>query len=249
MNEQSNRDFPLLTLSFALSVPRAQVVFSNEPSCNLLWATFLDIISTSYIGSSQRYQILSHVFARCASQTTHGHARIAHQTTHGYARIARETHANLAWPCVSILTALEPMGLSERCKLLSLASRHMVLTRERKNHAELLEKSSFSQILLGWSPPWSQSITQGFNFCHDQLLFMKHLVERKITVSLWNVVSVPCSETCSFSLMVGFQSPNFAQRWTLVYMPFSHKPSVWSEVFSDNTVRYLSSHCEAPEGC
>ena len=26
---------------------------------------------------SQRYQILSHVFARCASQKTHGHARIA----------------------------------------------------------------------------------------------------------------------------------------------------------------------------
>ena len=29
------------------------------------------------VGSSPRYQILSHVFARCASHTTHGHARIA----------------------------------------------------------------------------------------------------------------------------------------------------------------------------
>ena len=29
------------------------------------------------VGSCQRYQILSHVFARCASQKTHGHARIA----------------------------------------------------------------------------------------------------------------------------------------------------------------------------
>ena len=29
------------------------------------------------LGSGPRYQILSHVFGRCASQTTHGHARIA----------------------------------------------------------------------------------------------------------------------------------------------------------------------------
>ena len=29
------------------------------------------------LGSGPRYQILSHVFARCASQKTHGHARIA----------------------------------------------------------------------------------------------------------------------------------------------------------------------------
>ena len=29
------------------------------------------------IGSGPRYQILSHVSARCASQTTHGHARVA----------------------------------------------------------------------------------------------------------------------------------------------------------------------------
>ena len=33
------------------------------------------------LGSGQRYQILSHVFARCASQKTHWH---------GHARIARE---------------------------------------------------------------------------------------------------------------------------------------------------------------
>ena len=28
------------------------------------------------VGSGRRYQVLSHVFARCASQKTHGHARI-----------------------------------------------------------------------------------------------------------------------------------------------------------------------------
>ena len=32
------------------------------------------------VGSGPRYQILSHVFGRCASQTTHGHARIARET-------------------------------------------------------------------------------------------------------------------------------------------------------------------------
>ena len=37
------------------------------------------------LGSGPRYQILSHVFGRCASQTTHCHARIARETrfSHG----------------------------------------------------------------------------------------------------------------------------------------------------------------------
>ena len=57
------------------------------------------------VGSGRRYQILSHVFARFASQKTHGHVRIARETraiqkTHGCARIARETRAILACPCV-----------------------------------------------------------------------------------------------------------------------------------------------------
>ena len=29
------------------------------------------------VGGGPRYQILSHIFARCVSQKTHGHARIA----------------------------------------------------------------------------------------------------------------------------------------------------------------------------
>ena len=45
--------------------------------------------SDCQLGSGQRYQILSHVFARCMSQKTHWHARIA-----------RETRAMLACPCV-----------------------------------------------------------------------------------------------------------------------------------------------------
>ena len=41
-----NRDFPLKLLIFALLIPRHHVAFSSEPSCNLLGATILDIIST-----------------------------------------------------------------------------------------------------------------------------------------------------------------------------------------------------------
>ena len=35
------------------------------------------------VGSGPRYQILSLVFARCASQKTHRHARIARETREG----------------------------------------------------------------------------------------------------------------------------------------------------------------------
>ena len=52
------RDFPLHSLSFAPPVPRAQVAFSSEPSRNLLYATILDIISTSSA------YVLSHLRAR-----------------------------------------------------------------------------------------------------------------------------------------------------------------------------------------
>ena len=76
---------------------------------------------------------------------------------------------------------------------------------------------------------WSQIITRGFEFytsqsfdSHDQLTFIKYLVERKSKfrcrmlflllaqkqVQIWGL---------QFSLIVGFRSPNFAQRWTLEY--------------------------------
>ena len=95
--------------------------------------------------------------------------------------------------------------------------------------AELLCKSSFSQILLGWSPRWSLSMTWGFEFSaaqsvdrDDRITLMKHLVERKSKfpcamlflflaqkqVQIWG--------RC-FSSIVGSRSPNFAQRWILVY--------------------------------
>ena len=52
---------------------------------NLGLSGYFNMILTSAVlqftlGSGPRYQILSHVFARCASQKTHGHARIARET-------------------------------------------------------------------------------------------------------------------------------------------------------------------------
>ena len=39
-------------------------------------------IASCAVGIGQRYQILSHVFARCASQKTHGHASFLTRATH-----------------------------------------------------------------------------------------------------------------------------------------------------------------------
>ena len=85
------------------------------------------------------------------------------------------------------------------------------------------------QFLLGWSPRWSRGIIRGFELSaaqsvdlDDRLTFMKCLVERKSQfpcrflflclaqkqVQIWG--------RC-FSSILGFRSPNFAQRNTLVY--------------------------------
>ena len=49
----------------------------------------------------------------------------------------------------------------------------------------------------------------------DRLTFMKYLVQEKFADSMWNLVSAPCSETgltLRTFFIVGFSSPNFAQR-------------------------------------
>ena len=51
-------------------------LFLREMFCELEGKFELAHLLSS-LGSGPRYQILSHVFARCASQKTHGHARIA----------------------------------------------------------------------------------------------------------------------------------------------------------------------------
>ena len=50
--------------------------YSNYRASELFnWLSYF--LSKLAIGSGPRYQILSHVFARCVSQKTYGHARIA----------------------------------------------------------------------------------------------------------------------------------------------------------------------------
>ena len=53
---------------------------SNGTYSNRSLSQPLIVCSLRSLGSGPRYQILSHVFARCASQKTHGQARIARET-------------------------------------------------------------------------------------------------------------------------------------------------------------------------
>ena len=62
--------------------PKLQVLTSHIFDVDEHWERYVyrENISTPIlcpIGSGPRHQILSHVFARCASQKTYGHARIA----------------------------------------------------------------------------------------------------------------------------------------------------------------------------
>ena len=53
--------------------------YSNYRASELFnWLSYF--LSKLAIGSGPRYQILSHVFARCVSQKTYGHARIARES-------------------------------------------------------------------------------------------------------------------------------------------------------------------------
>ena len=81
-------------------------VTSNEANKNAMrcakWTitarrTVLRLAQMKILGSGPRYQILSHVFARCASQRTHGHAKIARISC------AFSVFAILAWPCVRLV--------------------------------------------------------------------------------------------------------------------------------------------------
>ena len=149
-------------------VPSTHVAFSSKPSRNQLCSTILEIILTSYA------YVLSLRNARSPPP-------------HDLSWCARPRDRSSR--SLNILTAREPMGLSSRRQWILLASHRMALTRERKNRAESLEKSRFSQFLLGWSPRWFRRITRGLKFLliekpwrlltvdyDDRLSFMKHLV-------------------------------------------------------------------------
>ena len=125
-----------------------------------------------------------------------------------------------------------------------------------RSPAESLEKLRFSQFLLGESICWSQSITRGFELSaahsvdpDDRFTFMKHLVEIKSQfpcgilflrltqkqpeVQIWG--------RC-FSSIVGFRSPNFAQRNTLVYWNRINRHfEVWEKKYREMEFRPLGN--------
>ena len=211
LNWLNNRDFPLYTLRFALLI-----------AARMSHSMIFEQAITQPIVLDDPWHHIDHL---CISALTWARQR-AFATATWCARLrARSTRS------FNILTAREPVGLSSRRQLILLASHRTALTRERKTSLRIAREieTRISQFLLGWSPRWSRSITWGFEFSaaqsfdlDDRFTFMKHLVERKShfpcgmlylrlaqkQVQIWGR---------RFSSILGFRSPNFAQRNTLVY--------------------------------
>ena len=130
---------------------------------------------------------------------------------------------------LNILTARESMGLSSRRRLLFLALHRMVLTRARKNPSWIAREVKISSICAFSVPTLVQKHILRIALFRRTICWSRWSIStyetssrKKIAVSLWNVVSAPwrpCSEIgpnsslrMSLSLIVGFRSPNFAQR-------------------------------------
>ena len=188
-------------------VPRAQVAFSSEPSRNLQ--------------PTVRDDPWHHIDPLCIRAFTSARA-FAAATCCARPRARRRRSLN-------ILTAREPMGLSSRRRLILLASHRMALTRERKNSSRIAREIEIFSI-FAWLVPtlvpkhnsrfrvfrsticwlwWSIKIYETFGLMKSLfpcgILFL-HLAQKQ--VQIWG---------CRFSLIVGFRSPNFAPRNTLVY--------------------------------
>ena len=103
---------------------------------------------------------------------------------------------------LNILTAREPMGPSSRRRLILLASHCMALARERKKPSRIAREIEIFSIFAGWVPtlvPKHNSRFRIFSSSHCwswwSINIYKTFGRKKIAVSLWNLVSVPCSET------------------------------------------------------
>ena len=217
--EQSR--FPPPCIEFALSVPRAQVAFSSESSCNLLCATILDIRSTScaycsHFGARVRRR---HKLRACSSPP----------------QAARDRARAAAGPSIFWRHASQslPIGPSSRRRLLLLASHRMALTRERKNPSRIAREieifSIFAWLVLTLVPKqnsrfWVFRRTISWTWWSIDIyeILGRNLVER--------ISQFPCGMLflrfaqkqdqiwgSRFSSIVGFRSLNFAQRWTLVH--------------------------------
>ena len=99
------------------------------------------------------------------------------------------------------------------------------MTREHKNQSWIAQEIEiFSNF--AWSIPTLVLKVSSFPPHNLLIAMINYLYEtfgwKKIALFFRNVVSAPCSETdpnlrCHFWTIVGFRSPNFAQRWTLLY--------------------------------
>ena len=103
---------------------------------------------------------------------------------------------------LNILTAREPMGLSTRRRLFLLASHRMALTGERKNQNRIAREIEIFSIFAWLVPtlvPKQNSRFRVFCLTICWLWWSINIYEtfgaKKITVSFWNFVSAPCSET------------------------------------------------------
>ena len=181
--EQSESRFlPPRVEFFFVGFPRAGRVFE--------WAITQTIVRDEPVGSLTSYRPVVHI---CSHYIQRARSPPPHAVRESAARLRTRRCRSL-----NILTVREPMGLSSRCRLLLLASCQCV--ENARIRAESLEKSIFSLFLLGWFPRWSWSITRGLKLSAAQSVdqydnICETFGGNKIAVSLWIVVSVPCSET------------------------------------------------------
>ena len=157
--------FPLHIWSFAWLVPHTHVAFSSEPSHNLLCATILDIISTSY-----------------ACMLSLWRARLP--PPHDARDRARSRRS------LNILMAREPMGLSSRSLVILWASYRMALSRERKNSSRIAREIEIFSILLSWSPRFAQKQVQIWGRCFSLILgFRPPNFAQRNTLVYWNRIN------------------------------------------------------------
>ena len=103
---------------------------------------------------------------------------------------------------LNILTAHEPMGLSSCGRLLLLASHCMVLTREHKNPSWIAREIKIFSIFLWLVHTLILKHNLRFLAFRRTICWSWWLINiyetfgrKKITIYMWNFVSVPCSET------------------------------------------------------
>ena len=142
-----------------------------------------------------RVEFCSDISTSCAYALSLGRARSPPPHAARDPRAGRRKSLN-------ILTAGEPMGLSSRRQLLLLASHRMALTRECKIPIRIAREIEIFSIFASLVPTLVPKHNLRFRVFRSTIYWSWWLINiyetfggKKITVSLWNVVSAPCYET------------------------------------------------------